>query len=92
MTIKNRYIKRAKITEAKFRLLIRYFIHDLDAKTIASLTHLNRNTVNRYLNLIRKRIAEFCEQQSPVQGEIEETFAQPNQNVIRMILKLCRLL
>jgi len=25
MTIKNRYAKRAKISEAKFRLLIRYF-------------------------------------------------------------------
>jgi transposase len=71
MTINNRYINRAKILEAKFRLLIRFFVHDLDAKTIASLTHLNRNTVNRYLNLIRKRIAEFCEQQSPVRGEIE---------------------
>ena len=71
MTIKNRYAKRAKISEAKFRLLIGYFVHDLDAKTIASLTHLNRNTVNRYFTLIRKRIAEFCEIQSPVQGEIE---------------------
>ena len=71
MTLKNRYIKRAKITEAKFRLLIRYFVHDLKANTIASLTHLNRNTINRYLTLIRKRIAEFCEEQSPVQGEIE---------------------
>ncbi len=71
MTIKNKYVKRAKISEAKFRLLIRYFVHDLEAKTIASLTGLNRNTVNRYLTLIRKRIAEFCEQQSPVKGEIE---------------------
>ena len=71
MTIKNRYAKRAKISEAKFRLLTRYFVHDLEAKTIASLTGLNRNTVNRYLTLIRKRIAEYCEQQSPVQGIIE---------------------
>ena len=55
----------------KFRLLIKYFVPDLEAKTIASLTGLNRNTVNRYLTMIRKRIAEFCEQQSPVQGEIE---------------------
>ena len=46
-------------------------MYDLEAKTIASLTGLNRNTVNRYLTLIRKRIAEFCEQQYPVQGEIE---------------------
>jgi hypothetical protein len=71
MTLKNRYVKRAKITEAKFRLLIRYFVHDLEANTIASLIYLNRNTINRYLVLIRKRIAEFCEQQSPVRGEIE---------------------
>ncbi len=71
MTIKNRYIKRAKISEAKFRQIIRFFIYDLDAKTIASLTHINRNTVNRYFALIRKRIVEFCEIQSPVQGEIE---------------------
>jgi len=46
MTINNKYIKRAKISEAKFRLLVRFFAHDLDAKTIASLTRLNRNTVN----------------------------------------------
>jgi len=71
MTLKNRYVKRAKVSEAKFRLLIRYFVYDLEAKTIASLIGLNRNTVNRYLTLIRKRIAEYCEQQSPVQGEIE---------------------
>ena len=71
MTLKNRYVKRAKITEAKFRLLIRYVVHDLEAKTIASLADLNRNTVNRYLTLIRKRIVAFCEQQSPVHGEIQ---------------------
>ncbi|MBC2736871.1 MAG: IS1595 family transposase, partial [Desulfobacteraceae bacterium] len=62
--MKNKYIKRAKITEVKFRQLIKLFIHDLDAQTIASLTNLNRNTVNRYLTLIRERIAEHCETQS----------------------------
>ena len=71
MAIKNRYIKRAKITEVKFRQLIKLFVHDLDAQTIASLTNLNRNTVNRYLTLIRERIAEHCETQSPFKGEIE---------------------
>lgn len=71
MTAKNRYVKRAKISEAKFRALIRHFIHDLDAQTIASLIGLNRNTVNRYLALIRNRIADFCDKQSPFKGEIE---------------------
>jgi transposase len=68
MTYKNRYIKFSRISEAKFRELLRHFTHDLDAFTIASLVQLNRNTVNRYLNLFRKRIAEFCEQQSPFKG------------------------
>ena len=71
MTIKNKYVNRAKISEAKFRQLVKYFEYDLDAKTIASLIHLNRNTVNRYLGLIRKRIAEFCDHQSPFKGEVE---------------------
>lgn len=71
MANKNKYIKRAKITEVKFRQLIKLFVHDLDAQTIASLTNLNRNTVNRYLTLIRKRIAEHCDTLSPFQGEIE---------------------
>jgi len=66
MALKNRYVKRAKVSEAEFRLLIRYFVHDLEAKTIASLTGLNRNTVNRYLNSIRVRIAELCEHLSPI--------------------------
>ena len=71
MTITNKYIKRSRISEAKIRLLIKYFSLDLDAHKIALLTGLNRNTINRYLLLIRKRIAEFCEKLSPFSGEIE---------------------
>jgi hypothetical protein len=71
MTIGNKYLKRSKISEAKFREFIRYFSLDLDAHKITFLTGLNRNSVNRYLLLIRKRVAEFCEQSSPFQGEIE---------------------
>jgi transposase-like protein len=71
MSIKNKYVERSKISEAKFRQIIKLFAHDLDAQTTASLTNLNRNTINRYLALIRHRIAEFCENQPPMQGEIE---------------------
>ena len=70
MTAKNRYVIRSKISEAKFRQFIKLFAHDLDAQTIASLTKLNRNTVNRYLALVRARIAEFCETQSPFKNNI----------------------
>ena len=71
MTITNRYIKRSRISEAKFREFVKYFALDLDASKLALLTGLNRNTVNRYLLLIRNRIAEYCEQSSPFQGEVE---------------------
>ncbi len=71
MTVKDRYAKRSKISEAKFRQIIRYFAVDLDASQITKLVALNRNSVNRYLRAIRQRIAEFCETQSPFSGEIE---------------------
>jgi len=71
MTIKNKYSKRSRISEAKFREIVRLFSLDLDAQQIASLTRLNRNTINRYLRLFRERIAEECEAQSPFQGEVE---------------------
>ena len=71
MTIVNRYAKRSRISEAKFREFVKCFSLDLDARQTALLTGLNRNTVNRYLRLIRVRIADFCEQSSPFRGEIE---------------------
>ena len=71
MSITNRYVKRSRISEAKFREFVKCFALDLDAYKIALLTGLNRNTINRYLLLIRKRIAEYCERSSPFQGEVE---------------------
>ena len=38
---------------------------------IAGITGLNRNTVNRYVQAIRKCIAEYCDKSSPFSGEIE---------------------
>ena len=57
---KNKYVHRSRISEAKFRELVRYFALDLEAQKISVLSRLNRNTVNRYLLLIRERIADYC--------------------------------
>ncbi len=46
MIIRNKYLKRSRISEAKFRELLRHVSLDLSAKNIAILTNLNRNTVN----------------------------------------------
>ena len=71
MAIKNKYIHRSKISEAKFRQLVRLFCVDLNATQIAQIANLNRNTVNRLLQKIRERIALACEAESPVSGEVE---------------------
>ena len=62
---------RTQISRAKFRQILRLFAVDLTAVQIAELVHLNRNTVNRYLTLIRQQIASYCESESPFSGEIE---------------------
>lgn len=71
MTRKISYLKRSRISKAKFREILKYFSIDIEATKIAQLTGLNRNTVNRYMLFIRERIAEACEVESPFSGEIE---------------------
>ena len=71
MTYRNKVIKRARISSKKFRQILKYFSHDIEATKIASLTGLNRNTINKYLILIRERIARECELESPLSGEVE---------------------
>jgi transposase len=67
----NKYKNRSRITNAKFRQILKLFCVDLNASQIAELTSLNRNTVNSYLKKFRLRIAEICEAQSPYSGEVE---------------------
>ena len=62
---------RARISRAKFRQILRLFALDLTASQIAKLTNLNRNTINRYLTLIRSLIASFCELESTFSGAVE---------------------
>lgn len=71
MSIQNKYSYRSRISEAKFREIIKLFSVDLDATQISHLSGLNRNTINRYLGLIRQRIVEHCQEESPFSGEIE---------------------
>ncbi len=76
---KNKYARRSRISEAKLRHLIKLFALDLEATKIAHLTNLNRNSVNRYLMEIRKRIAEYCEEQLKLSGvvEVDESYFGP---------------
>jgi transposase len=63
---KNKYSKRSKISEVAFRHLLMLFELDLTAKKMAELCQLNRNTINRYMTLIRKRITQEWETINPL--------------------------
>lgn len=68
----NRYIYHSKISEKKFREIVRYFSHDIEASKIAALSGVSRPSINRILKAVRCRIAEFCEAESPFDvGEVE---------------------
>ena len=71
MAVSSKQFVRARISRAKFRQLLRLFALDLTATQIAAVTTLNRNTVNRYLTLIRRAIVEHCQRESPFSGDVE---------------------
>ena len=72
MKVKNKYVIRSRISEAKFRQIILLFSEDLSATQISHLTSLSRQTINKYLTAIRLRILELSLLQSdPLVGQIE---------------------
>ena len=69
---KNRYFIRSRISERKFREIIKLFSADLTAEQISLLSGVSRNSINKILKKIRIRISEECEKESPFEkGEIE---------------------
>ena len=71
MIVKNRYYRRSRIAEKKFRQLIRYFTMDLTATNTAELTSISVRSVNSIYLKLRRRLAESCELASPLQGAVE---------------------
>jgi len=71
MSTSNRYLKNSKVSNAKFRHILRLFSLDIEATKIAELTNLNRNTINRILLIVRRRMADECAQRAKLGGIIE---------------------
>ena len=78
MIHKNKYINSSKISEAKFREIVRYFVADLSATQIATLSGLSRNSINKHVMEIRHRIYDFCHSESPFislgNAELDESY------------------
>ena len=73
----NRYYKRSKINERKFRQLVRFFALDLTASKTAHLTALTRKSVTTIYLKIRARIVAECERASPFSScevEVDESY------------------
>lgn len=64
-TDENKYVIRSRISEAKFREIIKLFSLDLEADKVAQIVNLSRNTINKYFKAIRLRIEEYCLNDSP---------------------------
>jgi transposase len=71
MALSSKRFVHARISRAKFRQPLKLFPLDLTATQITALTALNRNTVSRYLTLIRQAVARHCERESPFSGDVE---------------------
>ena len=50
------YIKRIKISDVKLRLIIRCFCVDCTSLQTSKLANINRKTVDRYFNFIRRLV------------------------------------
>ena len=69
--MKNKYMFHSRISEKKFREILKYFCLDLEAKKIAELCKISRPCVNRIMQQIRLLIAKECEKISKMSGKIE---------------------
>lgn len=65
-------IKYCKLNKRKIRKIIECFCGDLTAIQTHHLTKINRNTINRYYRIFRKKIADYQESLSKdFKGEVE---------------------
>ena len=69
--MKNKYCIRSRISEAKFREIIRFFSADIEAKKISELTGISEKTLGKIFQKIRERMAEICENQAKFSGTLE---------------------
>jgi len=77
--MKNKYVVRSKISEAKFRIVIKGFVLDLTATQTSEMAGISRNAVNRLYSAIRRRIAEYNRPDDLLTGvfEVDESYFGP---------------
>ena len=69
--MKNKYYNRSRISEKKFREIIRCFSRDFTAEITSDLSGVSRNTINKIYQKIREKLVEECNKISSQMGDIE---------------------
>ena len=78
--MRNCYFRRSKLTESRFRQILRFFALDLTASDAARLSGVSVRSVNDIYLRLRERIADECELRRPFKGgevEIDESYFGP---------------
>jgi len=66
------YKSRSRISDSKFREILKLFLLDIEAIKVSEITKISRPTINKVFHYIRQIIAEYCEENSIfAAGEIE---------------------
>lgn len=63
-TMRNRYIIRSRISERKFRQVLRLCL-DIEAGKVARIIGVSRQTINKIFDTTQRIIVLDCEQCSP---------------------------
>ena len=75
--MKNKYVIRSRISEKKFREILRLFCLDIEACKVAQIAGISRPATNRLYAQIRQHIARECDRASPFEEgavELDESY------------------
>jgi len=79
---KNRSFRHSRLSEAKFRLIMRYFTHDLPASKLAALSDVSCPTINQRFFKLRP-IRNPGTAGKGLHGDVPDASKKPLQAVIR---------
>ena len=69
--MKNKYCKRSKISESKFRKILKYFSMDFNTSQTAALTEISRRSISDIYQKLRIRIWNLTKREKKLTGEVE---------------------
>ena len=75
-SMKHKYIIRSRISEKKFREILKYFTEDIEASKMSNLTKISEATLCKIFREIRILMSKECEKVSKFSGEISSSQAR----------------